>query len=131
MMRNTVPFLGGASRKGWSVTSALPRLSAGVARFDTPVGTVSAELGSDGAVTIQNVASCCHALDVAVDVPGLGRVVGDVGYGGNWFFVTHLGQSLEMSNVVELTRVTQAIQDASEPSPGPGGRAAAEAGYLG
>jgi proline racemase len=90
----------------------LGRLSAGVARFDTPVGTVSAELGADGAVTIQNVASRCHALDVAVDVPGLGRVVGDVGYGGNWFFVTHLDEPLEMSNVVELTRVTQAIQDA-------------------
>ena len=64
----------------------LGRLHAGVARFDTPVGTVSAELNADGSVTIENVASRCHALDVEVDVPGIGRVVGDVGYGGNWFF---------------------------------------------
>ena len=99
----------------------LGRLSAGVARFDTPVGTVSAELNADGSVTIENVAARCHALDVAVDVPGLGRVVGDVGYGGNWFFVTHLDEPLEMSNVGELTRVTQAIQDAITASKPAGG----------
>jgi 4-hydroxyproline epimerase len=90
----------------------LGRLSTGIARFDTPVGTVSAELNDDGSVTIENVASRCHALDVAVEVPGIGRVVGDVGYGGNWFFVTHLDEPLEMSNVDRLTQVTQAIQDA-------------------
>jgi 4-hydroxyproline epimerase len=90
----------------------LGRLSAGAVRFDTPVGTVSAELNDDESVTIQNVASRCHALDVEVDVPGLGKVVGDVGYGGNWFFVTHLDASLEMSNVGELTRMTQTIQNA-------------------
>jgi proline racemase len=90
----------------------LGRLPAGVARFDTPVGTVSAELNADGSVTIENVASRCHALDVEVDVPGIGRVVGDVGYSGNWFFLTHLPLSLEISNVGELTRATQAIQDA-------------------
>jgi 4-hydroxyproline epimerase len=90
----------------------LGRLSAGAVRFDTPVGTVSAELNADGSVTIENVASRCHALDVAVDVPGVGRIVGDVGYGGNWFFLAHIETQLEMSNVGELTRITQAIQDA-------------------
>ncbi|HEX3867424.1 MAG TPA: proline racemase family protein [Gemmatimonadaceae bacterium] len=90
----------------------LGRMRPGTARFDTPAGAVSAELHDDGSVTIENVASRCHALDVAVDVPGLGRVVGDVGYGGNWFFISHLPVELEMSNVAELTRVTQAIQDA-------------------
>src|SRR5215212_6264695 len=42
----------------------LNRLRPGVSRFDTPVGTVSAELNADGSVTIENVASRCHALDV-------------------------------------------------------------------
>ena len=32
MTRKTVPFLGGASRKAWSVASALPPLSAGIVR---------------------------------------------------------------------------------------------------
>ena len=90
----------------------LGRLKPGVSRFDTPVGTVSAELNEDGSVTIENIASYCHALDVAVDVPGIGRVVGDVGWGGNWFFLTHMPVSLEISNVPELMRTTQAIQDA-------------------
>jgi proline racemase len=90
----------------------LGRLSPGVARFDTPVGTVSAELDRDGSVTIQNVASYCHALDASVDVPGLGSVAGDVAYGGNWFFITHLDVPLDLTNVGELTRITQSIQDA-------------------
>jgi 4-hydroxyproline epimerase len=90
----------------------LGRLEPGVSRFDTPVGTVSAELNEDGSVTIENIASYCHALDVAVDVPGIGNVVGDVGWGGNWFFLTHMPVSLEISNVPELMRTTQAIQDA-------------------
>jgi proline racemase len=90
----------------------LGRLSPGRAQFDTPAGVVSAELDTDGSVTITNVAARCHALDAVVDVPGLGAVKGDVGYGGNWFFITHLDLSLELSNVGELGRVTQAIQDA-------------------
>jgi proline racemase len=90
----------------------LGRLGEGAARFDTPVGTVSAELNADGSVTIENIPSYCHALDVEVDVPGLGRIKGDVGYSGNWFFITHLPADLSISNVAELTRVTQAIQDA-------------------
>jgi 4-hydroxyproline epimerase len=90
----------------------LGRLTPGVVRFDTPVGTVSAELNADGSVTIENVAARCHALDVRVEVPGLGVVTGDVGYGGNWFFLTHLPLPLTMANVPELMRTTQAIQDA-------------------
>jgi len=90
----------------------LGRLGSGAVRFDTPVGTVSAELGEDQSVTIQNVASRCHATDVEVDVPGIGRVVGDVGYGGNWFFITHRDDVLETKDVAALTRETQAIQDA-------------------
>jgi 4-hydroxyproline epimerase len=90
----------------------LGRLSAGAAQFDTPVGVVKAELGAEGTVTIQNVAAYSHALDVAVDVPGVGRVVGDVGYGGNWFFITHRSAVLRSSDVGALTRETQAIQDA-------------------
>lgn len=90
----------------------LGRLKPGVARFDTPVGTVTAELGGDGAVTIENVAAYAHALDAEVDVPGCGMVRGDVAYGGNWFFITHMDQSLELAKAAELTRFSQAIQDA-------------------
>jgi proline racemase len=91
----------------------LGRLRPGRSRFDTPVGTVSAELGEDGSVTIENVPSRLHARDVAVDVPGVGRVVGDVAYGGNWFFISHAnGAPLDLAHAGELTQLTQKIQDA-------------------
>jgi proline racemase len=49
-----------------------------------------------------------------VDVPGIGRVSGDVAWGGNWFFlVEQHGLALELSNVANLTdfswRVRQAV----------------------
>lgn len=91
----------------------LGRLTPGVARFDTPVGTVSAELAGDGTVTIENVPARLHARDVRVDVPGFGCVVGDVAYGGNWFFITHADAiPVGLSHVPQLMRFTQAIQDA-------------------
>jgi proline racemase len=91
----------------------LGRIRPGVARFDTPVGTVSAELAADGTVTIENVPAYVHARDVEVDVPGYGRVTGDVAWGGNWFYITHADQvPVEMARVSDLTRFTLAIQDA-------------------
>jgi 4-hydroxyproline epimerase len=82
----------------------LDRLAPGTVRIDTPVGTVAAELHEDGAVTLENVPAFCHALDVTLDVPGLGRVQGDVAWGGNWFFLTELGEpALELANAPALT----------------------------
>jgi 4-hydroxyproline epimerase len=91
----------------------LGRLHPGSVRIDTPVGTVAAELEEDGAVAIENVPAFCHERDVAVDVPGLGVVTGDVAWGGNWFFLTELpGLPLELANAAALTDVTSRILDA-------------------
>jgi len=50
-----------------------------------------------------------------VDVPGLGRYVGDVAWGGNWFFlVQDHGESLELTNVERLTDVSWRIRKALE-----------------
>lgn len=88
----------------------LGRLAPGPVRIDTPAGTVSATLEADGSVAITNVPAFCHARDVAVDVAGVGRVTGDVAYGGNWFFITHLPEHpLELGNLEQLTRVTRRI----------------------
>ena len=90
----------------------LGRLAPGVARFDTPVGTVRAELDADGAVTIENIPSHLHSRDVVLDVPGYGKVTGDVAWGGNWFFITHADAvPVDMAHLGELGRFTQAIQD--------------------
>lgn len=88
----------------------LGRLAPGAVRVDTPVGTVGALLEEDGTVTITNVPSFLHSRDVEVEVPELGRVTGDVAYGGNWFFITHLaGQPVELTRAEELTRMTRLI----------------------
>jgi proline racemase len=88
----------------------LGRLVAGALRLDTPVGRVGAELNADGSVTLRNVPAYCHARDVSLEVPGLGRLTGDVAWGGNWFFLTELpGEPLALANRARLTRATLAI----------------------
>jgi 4-hydroxyproline epimerase len=91
----------------------LGRLTPGKSYFDTPVGTVSAELNADDSVSIDATEAWVYASDVAVDVPGYGRIVGDIAWGGNWFFITHADQvPVDMAHVRKLSRFTQAIQDA-------------------
>jgi len=92
----------------------LPVLSGiGPKRIDTPAGTVSARLEEDGSVTVENVPAFCHARDVTCDVPGLGRVSGDVAYGGNWFFLTALpGLPLETGRLEQLIGAASSIRRA-------------------
>jgi 4-hydroxyproline epimerase len=81
--------------------------------LDTPAGTIRAQLHDDGSVTIENVASRCIAQDVTLDVPGIGHVVGDVAYGGNWFFLTQVAQPpLSVEMIPELMAATTAIRTA-------------------
>lgn len=88
----------------------LGRIGPGHHRIDTPAGLVAAELEASGLVTIENVPAFCHARDVGLDVQGLGRVTGDVAWGGNWFFLTALpGEPLELSNVGRLGAAAAAI----------------------
>ena len=89
------------------------RIGPGNVQLDTPVGTVSAVLHPDGTVTISNVESYVYLLDITFDVPGVGPVTGDVAWGGNWFFITHLPDlDLSLQNLPRLTDVTQRIMRA-------------------
>jgi proline racemase len=91
----------------------LGRLGPGTSRFDTPVGTVAAELHDDGSVSFANVPAFCERRDVRLDVPGYGMVTGDIAFGGNWFFITHLAnEPIGLDRVEPLTRATRAIQRA-------------------
>jgi 4-hydroxyproline epimerase len=113
---NNVGYLGmcGHGTIGLVVTLAYQgKIKPGQHRIETPVGTVTAELHRDGQVTVNNVASYRLAANVVAEVPGYGRVQGDVAWGGNWFFLVrehHL--ELTLKNVEALTSFTWAIRHA-------------------
>lgn len=91
----------------------LGRVEPGTVRLDTPVGTVSAELDDDGAVTFENVPAWCERLDVELSVPGVGPIRGDIAWGGNWFFLAHItGIDLGLGNLEALTALTKKIRAA-------------------
>lgn len=93
----------------------LGRIAPGVHRIETPVGVVEAELHDDASVTVRNVPAYRYRADVALEVPGVGRVHGDIAWGGNWFFlVADHGQALDYTRVEALTEVTWAIRAALE-----------------
>jgi proline racemase len=89
------------------------RIKPGEHRIDTPVGVVTANLSSSGEVCVQNVPSWRSHKAVSVDVPGLGKVTGDIAWGGNTFFlVEDHKQELVHKNVERLTDVAWRIRQA-------------------
>lgn len=113
---NNVGYLGmcGHGTIGLVISLAyLGRISAGVHRIETPVGVVSATLHPSGKVTVENVPSYRFAQSVAVEVPGHGKVTGDVAWGGNWFYlVEDHGKVLSLEYADELTAFTWDIRKA-------------------
>ena len=63
------------------------KIGAGTHRLETAVGTVTFDYDGANRVSLENVPSYRFAKDVVVDVDGLGPVVGDIAWGGNWFFL--------------------------------------------
>ncbi|MEZ0327088.1 MAG: proline racemase family protein [Fimbriimonas sp.] len=89
----------------------LGKLQPGKLTLGTPVGDVGAQLHEDGRVTVWNVPSYRYRSAVPVQVEGFGEVVGDIAYGGNWFFATkNYGHELELSNLDALIRFTSGIR---------------------
>jgi len=115
---NNVGYLGmcGHGTIGLVVTLAhLGRMTTGAYLIETPVGIVSAELHDDGRVSVTNVPSYRFAANVAVDVPGHGRIHGDVAWGGNWFFlVRERLLPISPANLEELTDLTWRIRQGLE-----------------
>ena len=113
---NNVGYLGmcGHGTIGLVATlSFMNRIAPGVHKIETPVGTVSAVLHSNGDVTVNNVPSYRLAANVAVEVPRFGKVIGDVAWGGNWFFlVRDPAMEISLKNIEPLTEFTWAIRQA-------------------
>jgi len=113
---NNVGCLGmcGHGTIGLVVTLAhLGKIKPGEHRIETPVGTVTATLHANGEVSVTNVPSWRARKAFTVNVPGLGPVIGDVAWGGNWFFlVEDHGQSLELDRIDQLTAFTWRVRQA-------------------
>jgi len=91
----------------------LGRLRVGEHSIETPAGLVSATLHQDGSVTVLNVRSYRLAKAVQVQIGGHGTVVGDVAYGGNWFYlVGNPHVAVEQGRIDELTAYATAIKNA-------------------
>ena len=112
---NSVAYLGmcGHGTIGVVATLAhLNRIDVGTHRVETPVGVVVAHLDREGQVEVANVPSYRLAMNVTVDVPGIGPVTGDIAWGGNWFFLVHdHKQVLELDNLEQLMNYTRRVRD--------------------
>lgn len=90
----------------------LGRITDGRHLIETPVGPIAATISGD-TTSVVNVASFRLHKNVQVDVPTYGSFVGDVAWGGNWFFlVKNCDEALELKNVARLTSLTTAIRQA-------------------
>jgi proline racemase len=99
---------------GLIVTLAhLGKITAGDHKIETPVGIVTATLHNNGEASVANVPSYRKAKAAVVDVPGIGKISGDVAWGGNWFFlVGEHGRELSLAHVESLTDFTWRIRQA-------------------
>ncbi len=113
---NNVGYLGMCGHGTIGLIASLKHLgdlSPGAVKIDTPVGAVEANLSVDGRISVDNVASYRSAHQVAVQVPGIGTVTGDVAWGGNWFFlIADHGQIIDLPHVEALTDYTWRVRAA-------------------
>jgi proline racemase len=113
---NNVGYLGMCGHGTIGLIASLQhdgQLKAGTLKIDTPVGAVDAVLGEDGRISVSNVTSFRAARQFEVHVPGVGRVRGDVAWGGNWFFlVSQHGQIIDLPHVEALTEFSWKLREA-------------------
>ena len=113
---NNVGYLGMCGHGTIGVVASLAHLGEvkpGAIRIETPVGVVTAELRESGDVIVANVPSFRYRKDVAVTVPGVGQIRGDIAWGGNWFFlVEEHGLELRPSNLPALIDFSSRVRRA-------------------
>ena len=87
--------------------------------LDTPAGLVKSKIhvenGKAQSVTLENVPAFVFAQDIGVEIPGLGRVIMDISYGGNFFAIvksSDVGLKLipeEAGKAVQLGRLIRRV----------------------
>jgi 4-hydroxyproline epimerase len=113
---NNVGYLGMCGHGTIGLIASLSfagELAPGTIKIDTPVGPVEAQLHADGQVSVTNVVSYRSVHRLAVEVPGFGHVIGDVAWGGNWFYlVSRHSQVIDLKHVEALTDFTWRVRAA-------------------
>jgi 4-hydroxyproline epimerase len=104
---NNVGYLGMCGHGTIGMIASLEyagELAPGAIKIDTPVGAVAANLSVDGRISVDNVVSYRSVRELKLEVPGIGTVVGDIAWGGNWFFlISQHAQSIDLRHVESLT----------------------------
>jgi 4-hydroxyproline epimerase len=91
----------------------LGRIGAGRYSLETPVGSVNIIYDGLNQVTIENVRSYRYRANVRINVEDYGEIVGDIAWGGNWFFLVHQhSETLIRQSIPRLTDLTMKIRDA-------------------
>lgn len=116
---NNVGFIGMCGHGTIGVIETLKHLGRaepGFISLDTPAGTVTAQLHDNGEVSIRNVKSYRFHSSLELLVrSGVGKVLGDVAYGGNWFFIVRKPHfQIRPDRVKHLTEVCGWIRDTYE-----------------
>jgi len=113
---NNAGYLGmcGHGMIGVAATLAyLGRIGLGQHRLETPVGNVNVTLAESGEITVSNVDAYRFRTDVTVEVAGHGTVVGDIAWGGNWFFlIEEHPYKLILEHVDDLTSFSLNVRQA-------------------
>jgi 4-hydroxyproline epimerase len=113
---NEVGYLGMCGHGTIGVVTTLAHLGQigpGQHRLETPVGTVTTRLYEDGRVSVCNVPSYRLRAAVPVEVPGYGRLTGDIAWGGNWFFlIARHPFEVSLANRAQLVAAAIAVRSA-------------------
>ncbi|MBU6328216.1 MAG: proline racemase family protein, partial [Verrucomicrobia bacterium] len=89
------------------------RITPGAYQIDTAIGVVTLTLHADHRVSIENICCYRYARQVAVHVPGYGKITGDIAWGGNWFFlIDEQGPPVHRSGINELILFSAAVKAA-------------------
>jgi trans-L-3-hydroxyproline dehydratase len=102
----------------WAVDSGRVALRGGCADFvlECPCGPVDVHVTEGGArVAFDSVPGFAAALDLTVEVPGFGRVLCDVGYGGAFYAIlpaSRLGLDVHLDPLGQQRAAARAVTDA-------------------
>ncbi|MGE4602154.1 MAG: proline racemase family protein [Planctomycetota bacterium] len=103
---NNVGTLGMCGHGAIGVVKALHhmgKIEVGGCTLETPVGVIETTLHPEGDVSVRNVRSYREMADVSVTIQEGIELIGDVAWGGNWFFITESpGVPIEPSRIDQL-----------------------------